>query len=103
LASLGFTACDQKNKEAVPTQRVLQVEAYKVSTAPFNNEVLTTANIMANEQVDIMAPVAGQVLEIYFKEGQMVNKGDRLIRIDDRQWKAELIGVEASLASAEKD
>src|SRR5690606_21777972 len=26
-----------------------------------------------------------------------------LIRIDDRQWKAELIGVEASLASAEKD
>lgn len=81
----------------------LQVEAYKVVTQPFNNELITTANLIAEEQVELMAPISGQVLAIYFKEGERVNKGQVLIRIDDRSWKAQLVGVKAELDAAEKD
>jgi membrane fusion protein (multidrug efflux system) len=50
-----------------------------------------------------MAPMAGQVLAIYFKEGEKVSKGTTLIRLDDRSWKAQLLGVKAELTAAEKD
>ena len=81
----------------------LQVEAYKVVAQPFNNELVTTAKLIAEEQVELKAPMAGQVLAIYFKEGEIVNKGQALIRIDDRSWKAQLLGVHAELVAAEKD
>ncbi|MCO6500347.1 MAG: efflux RND transporter periplasmic adaptor subunit [Vicingus serpentipes] len=81
----------------------LQVEAYKIVAQPFNNELITTANLIAEEQVELMAPIAGQVLAIYFKEGERVNKGQTLIRLDDRSWKAQLVGVKAELDAAEKD
>ena len=81
----------------------LQVEAYKVIAQPFSSELLTTAQLMAEEQVELMAPMAGQVLTIYFKEGEKVTKGQKLIRLDDRSWKAQLVGVNAELDAAQKD
>lgn len=89
--------------QAGPGGETLQVEAYKVVAQQFNNELKTTANLLANEQVQLMAPMAGQVLAIYFKEGQTVNKGQVLVRLDDRSWKAQLLGVQAELDVAQKD
>jgi membrane fusion protein (multidrug efflux system) len=81
---------------------VLQVEGYLVIAQPFKNELTTTAKIMANEQVELKAPMSGQVLGIYFKEGASVQKGELLVRLDDRNWKAEMIGVQAELDASEK-
>jgi membrane fusion protein, multidrug efflux system len=81
----------------------LKVEGYKVVEEPFSNEVTTTANLMASEQVEIKAPIAGQVLAIYFKEGSSVREGQAIVRLDDRSWKAALIGIKAQLANAQKD
>jgi len=81
----------------------LQVEAYIVTPQPFNNDVVTTAELLASEDVELMAPLSGQVLEIYFKEGEDVEKGDPIIRLDDRNWRAQMLGVEAELDAAQKD
>lgn len=81
----------------------LQVDAYRVMPQPFSKELLTTAQLMAEEQVELMAPMAGQVLAIYFKEGEKVTKGQKLIRLDDRSWKAQLVGVNAELEATQKD
>ena len=99
LSSCGNSKADQPAQAA----SALQVEAYEVTAEAYNNEVLTTANLMAEEQVELKAPMAGQVLAIYFKEGQYVNKGQTLVRLDDRSWKAELLGVNAELVAAEND
>lgn len=92
---------ESNSKEGVKSN--MQVEGFKVIAESFNDEVVTTAEILANEQVELKAPIAGQVLEVYFKEGQKINKGDVLIRIDDRSWKAELIGVKSALETAQKE
>lgn len=81
----------------------LQVKGYRVLPQPFQNELITTANIMANEQVELKAPIAGQVIAIHFKEGQSVREGEMLVQLDDRSWQAEMIGVKAELEAAEKD
>lgn len=81
----------------------LKVEGYKVIPTPFNNEVTATAELLAKEQVSLMAPMSGQVLEIFFDEGKQIKKGQPIIHIDDRSWKAQLVGLEAELDAANKD
>lgn len=93
----------ENNKQSASQKSSFPVEAYKVTAQPFNNELVTTASLMANEQVTLTAPLPGQVMEIYFKEGEKIKKGERIIRIDDRQWKAQLTGVRAELDAAKKD
>ncbi len=101
---LAITSCGNDEAEkSGGLANALQVEAYKVIPQPFNNELITTANLIAEEQVELMAPMAGQVLAIYFKEGERVTKGQTLVRLDDRSWKAQLVGVKAELEAAQKD
>ena len=101
--SLILTSCGKTKSEDTTQKPSLNVEVIVVKAQPYNSHVLTTANILANEQVDLVAPMSGQVLEIYFKEGQLIKKGQSIIRLDDRQWKAQLIGVEAAIDAARKD
>lgn len=99
IFSCGNDQADQSSTET----KTLTVETYTVKAQPYNSQLVTTANLMAEEQVDIMAPITGQVLDIYFKEGQIINKGQTLVRLDDRSWKAELLGVNAEFVTAEKE
>ncbi len=96
-------SCGEKQNNQQQQQGALQVKGYKVVGMSFNSEVKTTANILANEQVELKAPIAGQVLSIYFEEGTTVQKGQPIVRIDDRAWKAQLVGLEAALETAKKD
>lgn len=81
----------------------MNVDGFIVSPQPFNNTVVVTAALQANEQVQLMAPMAGQVLDIYFNEGEKVTAGQSIIRLDDRAWKAQLLGLNAELDAATKD
>lgn len=100
LASCGGSAEGEQNKAPKAS---MAVEAYKVTAQPFDNTVAVTAELQANEQVELMAPVSGQVLDIYFSEGQSVAEGQPIIRLDDRDWKAQLIGLRAELDATSKD
>jgi membrane fusion protein (multidrug efflux system) len=83
--------------------RKLQVEGHIVVPQPFNTTIQATAELMANEQLELKAPLSGQVLDIYFKEGQEIRKGDPIIRLDDRDWKAQITGAKAELDAAQKN
>ena len=95
------TGCGSESAKE-ETKSSLQVEGYIAKPQPFNNELVTTASILANEQVELKAPMSGQVLGIYFKEGETVSQGKLLVQLDDRQWKAEMMGVKAELEANEK-
>lgn len=100
LASCGGKADQGKQRGAMPD---LPVESYRVTPKPFSTTVVVTAELQANEQVQLMAPMAGQVLEIYFSEGEKVAEGQPIVKLDDRGWKAQLIGLRAELDAATKD
>ncbi len=46
---------------------------------------------MANEEVDLKSEVSGKIVEILFKEGSRVNKGDLLVKINDAELQAQLM------------
>ena len=50
------------------------------------------ANVAVKTRVD------GQIVEVLFKEGDPVNKGDVLFRLDDRMVKAQISQAEAGIA-----
>jgi len=81
----------------------LQAEVFIVNPSTFNSQIMTTANLLASEQVELRAPISGQVLSVQFKEGSKVTKGQSILQMDDRVWKAKLIGLNAQLDFASSD
>jgi membrane fusion protein, multidrug efflux system len=55
-------------------------------------------NVEAYSTITVKAQVSGQLIAVYFKEGDYVKKGDKLFAIDPRQLEAQLAQAEANLA-----
>ncbi len=63
--------------------------------------VTASGKIKPQTSVDISADITGRIIEIRAREGEMVRRGDLLIRIDPSQYEAAVARAEALLASAE--
>jgi RND family efflux transporter MFP subunit len=59
-----------------------------------------TARLEAPDTVDIRSRVAGTLVQVHFREGQTVKKGDPLFTIDPRPFAAEAARAEAQLVAA---
>jgi membrane fusion protein, multidrug efflux system len=70
----------------------LPVNAMVIQPQLLDNKIITTGTLLANEEVQLMPEIAGRVTDVFFTEGSRVKKGDVLIRINDRELKAQLDG-----------
>src|SRR5678810_920212 len=57
----------------------------------------------ASRSVEVRPRVSGQVIGVYFTDGQVVQKGQLLFTIDPRPFAAALAEARASVASAGSD
>ncbi len=48
--------------------------------------------------VSVTSRVQGEIMDVHYKEGQMINKGDSLLEIDPRPYQAALTQAEGQLA-----
>lgn len=72
--------------------------------SPFAKSVAGAGLIEASsENINVGAPAAGIIVELFVEVGQQVKAGDPLFRLDDRSLKAELNVREAVLAAAQAD
>ncbi|GAA3939590.1 efflux RND transporter periplasmic adaptor subunit [Chitinophaga oryziterrae] len=58
------------------------------------------ATVVSLSQVELRAQVAGYITGIFFKEGEVVQKGKPLYEIDRRKYEAAYAQAEANIASA---
>lgn len=63
--------------------------------------VRAIGNVEAFSTVSVKSMVAGQIMRVYFREGQDVRKGDKLFLIDPRPHQDALRVAEANLAKDE--
>ncbi len=67
------------------------------------SKVSATGQIQAKESVDIQTEIAGIIVDLPVEEGDVVQEGDILIKIDPEQMRTDVRGAEAQLAAAEAD
>jgi len=99
LACLLIGAC-KSGKNSLPKRESgilgtrIPVNAIVIQPTLLDSKIFTTGTLLANEEVQLRPEVPGRVAGIFFVEGSKVKKGDLLLKIDDRELKAQLKGKE---------
>jgi len=75
----------------------MPVVAVEARLQPVVESVSLVGTVAANEEVELKAETDGIIEEILFEEGQVVEKGDLLVRLEETKLNAELADAEARL------
>ena len=67
------------------------------------SKVSSTGEIKPKEYVELQSEIAGVITEVYVKEGDMVQKGDLLLRIDPVQTETEARAQKSAVDIAQSD
>ncbi len=81
-------------------QRGPEVRVEAVSRRDLISTVTASGIIEPTRKVDISADLSGRVIELAVGEGQMVARGDLLLRIDPTSYQAAVRRAEAAVAQA---
>lgn len=108
LVTAAVSCGDKTTQQQAPPPPSVNIDTVQQGPALYYDEYPATVNAL--EQVDIHAQVSGYITGIYFKDGQRVDKGQRLYSIDQQQYAgsynesvANLNVAKADLAKAQKN
>src|ERR1700680_3319555 len=99
LAALGVLVSGCAKQQAAPQPRAaipVVVGTVKLKAMPV--QVVLVGHVEPFSTVSIEAQVPGQLLDVHFKEGDFVRKGQLLITLDKRPYEAALAQAKPALA-----
>ena len=80
---------------------VLNVNGLVVRPQSLADGITMVGNLLPDEEVDLSFETSGKIVEINFKEGSIVRKGELLAKVNDLPLLAQLSRYEAQLKLAE--
>jgi RND family efflux transporter MFP subunit len=86
--TLGLVSCGDKKSAQPQAPPPVAVGVYAVQTGNATYYDMYPATVTPLNQVDIKPQVSGNIINIFFKDGQFVRKGMKLYEIDQQQYKA---------------
>jgi len=88
----------EEAKKAALKQNIEPVSVITLTLKPrrLEDKINLPAVVEPYEDVWVKAEVSGQVVEVLVQEGEAVEKGQVLIQLDDRDYKARLSRIEAN-------
>jgi membrane fusion protein, multidrug efflux system len=97
LSSCNNGNSKQANRAGGAGNRALiPVEALVVQPQLLQDKIITTGTLLANEEVELRSEISGRVTGVSFTEGGRVKKGQLLVKINDRELKAQLTQKEVA-------
>ena len=96
--ALTLTVAACAKKAAAPVAETVPVRIGQVVQKPVALQIRNVGTVQAYTAVTVRALVAGEIMQVHFREGQDVGKGDLLFTIDPRPYQAALAQAEAALA-----
>jgi membrane fusion protein, multidrug efflux system len=89
----------QKGKGGAPKSNVT---AYVVKAEKISNQITATGTLRANEDVQLQPELSGKIIQLNFKEGSRVSKGQLLVKINDADFQAQYKKLQLQHALAEQ-
>ena len=93
-----FTACNSEKTNGKKPLNRFPVNTATARSADIPYEIRAIGNVEAYNAVSVKALVGGEIVKVYFKEGQHIDKNNMLLKIDPRPFEAALRQAEANLA-----
>lgn len=104
ITALILVACSEDSKNAASVNRPApRVDVYEVKPTNVDRIVEVPGSIIPAEEIVLFSEVNGKVTQILFKEGQMVKKGEVLLRVDAEILTAQRKQLHVDLTLAESD
>ena len=82
---------------------VVQVVSAPVTVADVSVRLTANGTVAALQTVDVRPQISAKIKAVHIKEGQFVNKGDRLFTLDSRTEDANLSKAEAQVLKDRAD
>ncbi|MDR1609880.1 MAG: efflux RND transporter periplasmic adaptor subunit [Candidatus Symbiothrix sp.] len=79
----------------------LNINSKVIRSESLTDHIQVTGNLIPDEEVDLTFEAAGKIVNIFFKEGSAVNKGQLLAKVNDKPLLAELQKLVAQIPLAE--
>lgn len=76
--------------DTVGSQSALSVDVAIIEPEKTRDKIFTTGTVLANEEVELRSEISGKITKIYLKEGQKVEKGELLLKVNDSELQAQL-------------
>ena len=83
-------AAADKVLKGKPKSRALNVNAIIAKKQTLSDQILINGNILPDEEVNLAFETSGKIVEINFKEGAFVKKGELLAKVNDKPLQAQL-------------
>jgi RND family efflux transporter MFP subunit len=96
--SLAVAGCQEETPEPEEVARPVKILEVRGSGAVLTREY--PGRIRAIQQADMAFEVPGKIVEFRFKEGEQVQEGEVLARLDDRDYQARLDSAQAQADNA---
>ncbi len=98
--------CTSKSSAERPSKKELggggiPVAISRVVKRDIPIDIQAVGTVEASSTVTMKAQVSGELVKVFFREGDFVKKGDELFKIDARTYEAQLNQVQANLAKDE--
>ena len=95
------SGADAPQAAAPRGNNILNVNGVVISPKNLTEDIRMVGNLLPDEEVDLTFETSGKIVEINFKEGTMVRKGDLLAKVNDKPLQAQLSRYEAQLKLAQ--
>lgn len=97
-----FSKKEEKTGAKPKVAPVLAVNYFVARSGELGNEVFATGKVGAMNQVDLLPETGGKVTAIYFKEGETVEKGSPLVKLNDADVQAQLLKTRNQMRLSEQ-
>lgn len=103
LAGCNRIGADAKSQgAAAPTIQVAPEDVFTVKAGPLSAGPLVTGSIQPERRADLRAEVSAVVMGVLKENGQPVNRGDLLVRLDDTSIRDSLVSAQEAERAAQQ-
>lgn len=99
-SALSLAGCGESEPEAPASPPAMKVGAAAVVVRDVPESLELVGQTVGSSDIEVRPRVSGIVTAMLFKEGSVVNQGDKLYTIDSSEWQERVAAAEGTLAAA---